>query len=228
VGLIYLQSDVSYALPMCAVKRSRKRGPGRPSRPITKEELLEIALSAFAESGYNGTSTATIAGRAGLTKASLFHHFPTKESLYMAAVGGVADELVRLMVDAKLGPGNIIERQDRFCELAAEYLGTHRESAQLFLRDILDNGPYMKSGGAATLKLAFEMAAGILEAGMDDGLLRRQDPKQLVISIVGIHLFYFGAIDLTQSVLGAEIFSREMVDTRKKCVVAHVKQLTEA
>ena len=61
--------------------RGGKRGPGRPKNPVSKATLLQAAGMAFAERGYAGASMADIASRAGIQKASLFHHFPTKDLL---------------------------------------------------------------------------------------------------------------------------------------------------
>ncbi len=47
----------------------------------TREALLTAALELFAEHGYDGTTTAAIAARAGVSEMTLFRHFPTKSAL---------------------------------------------------------------------------------------------------------------------------------------------------
>jgi AcrR family transcriptional regulator len=47
-------------------------------------ELLEAAASEFAIAGFHGTSTETIARRAGISHAYLFRLFPTKKDLFLA------------------------------------------------------------------------------------------------------------------------------------------------
>jgi AcrR family transcriptional regulator len=47
----------------------------------TRERLLTAAIEMFAERGYDGTSVAEIAARAGVTEMTFFRHFPTKASL---------------------------------------------------------------------------------------------------------------------------------------------------
>lgn len=60
----------------------------------THTALREAALAAFSESGYDATSTADVAARAGVSEMTLFRHFPTKESLLLA------DPYDPLMADA--------------------------------------------------------------------------------------------------------------------------------
>lgn len=47
--------------------------------------LLEVALDAFAEHGFDGVSTRDLARSAQVTPTTLFHHFATKDELYGAA-----------------------------------------------------------------------------------------------------------------------------------------------
>ncbi|GGH41293.1 TetR/AcrR family transcriptional regulator [Microbacterium album] len=47
----------------------------------TRRALLSAAMELFAERGFDGTTTAAIAARAGVTEMTLFRHFPTKAAL---------------------------------------------------------------------------------------------------------------------------------------------------
>lgn len=58
---------------------------GRP-REFDKELALDTALRMFWRNGYEGTSTAALAGEIGITVPSLYLAFGNKESLFMRAV----------------------------------------------------------------------------------------------------------------------------------------------
>ncbi|MGA2549153.1 MAG: TetR/AcrR family transcriptional regulator [Burkholderiaceae bacterium] len=59
-----------------------KRSPSGPAR----HKLLEAAFSIIRQKGYAATSVDELCARAGVTKGAFFHHFPTKDSLAVAAV----------------------------------------------------------------------------------------------------------------------------------------------
>ena len=64
------------------------RRPGRPrdtNSDDTRWRILEAALDAFADRGYDGVSTREIARQAEVTSATVYHHFPSKFSLYQDA-----------------------------------------------------------------------------------------------------------------------------------------------
>ncbi|MDA8330142.1 MAG: TetR/AcrR family transcriptional regulator [Candidatus Dormibacteraeota bacterium] len=52
----------------------------------TRERILEVALELFSEAGYDKTSLREVAERVGVTKAALYYHFPSKESVLMALI----------------------------------------------------------------------------------------------------------------------------------------------
>lgn len=57
----------------------------RPPK-ITNEEILAAARQVFLEEGING-STLEIADKAGISEASIFKRFATKQALFLAAIG---------------------------------------------------------------------------------------------------------------------------------------------
>lgn len=53
---------------------------------VRRQQILEAALHAFAQDGYDKVSMARIAGDAGLTKGGLYFHFSSKEEVFSAMV----------------------------------------------------------------------------------------------------------------------------------------------
>lgn len=56
-----------------------------------RREIALAALAVFLERGYVGTSMARVAREAGVTKSALYHHFATKEEMFVAALAADAD-----------------------------------------------------------------------------------------------------------------------------------------
>jgi len=70
-------------------------GGGRASD--TRGRILDAAVSLFGEHGYAGTSVRDIAERLGLTKAALYYHFPSKETILDALLDPFVTELTRIV-----------------------------------------------------------------------------------------------------------------------------------
>jgi AcrR family transcriptional regulator len=54
-----------------------------------RERILQVALEEFAANGFEGTSMAHIARRAGVTQPLVHYHFTSKDALWRAAVDNV-------------------------------------------------------------------------------------------------------------------------------------------
>ncbi|MEU6220982.1 ScbR family autoregulator-binding transcription factor [Streptomyces sp. NPDC047022] len=59
----------------------------------SRRSILEAAAQVFDERGYDAASTNEILARTGLTRGSLYHHFPSKEAIALALVEAHAEAL---------------------------------------------------------------------------------------------------------------------------------------
>jgi AcrR family transcriptional regulator len=76
---------MSHADAVAAPKR------GRPG--ISRQVVLDAAVAAFIEHGYDATSMGLLSTRLGLSKAAIYHHFPAKVELLRAALDEALDGL---------------------------------------------------------------------------------------------------------------------------------------
>lgn len=65
----------------------------------TRERILDVAESLFAEHGLAGTSVRDIAAEVGLTPASLYNHFAGKQALYEAVLERGVRPLIEILRD---------------------------------------------------------------------------------------------------------------------------------
>src|SRR5215208_313894 len=82
----------------------RRRRTSRGAR--SRERVLDAAMAAFGERGYEGASMSAIAREAGVAKSVIYDHFASKAELHKALVEHQARELhasVSEAVEAKAG-----------------------------------------------------------------------------------------------------------------------------
>jgi AcrR family transcriptional regulator len=53
-----------------------------------REQIIEAAKSLFAERGFSRTTMADVVAASGLSTGAVYHYFPSKEELVLAAVAG--------------------------------------------------------------------------------------------------------------------------------------------
>lgn len=75
------------------------REPQQDRSRVTRARLLEAAIASLAEIGYQASTVAVVAERAGVSRGAAQHHFPTRDDLFTAALEYVsrvrAEEMVR-------------------------------------------------------------------------------------------------------------------------------------
>lgn len=66
----------------------------------TRRRILETAIDVFAAVGYEGAGTRMLAERAGVNLPAIQYYFGSKEGLYRAAIGHIAEQTERRMEPA--------------------------------------------------------------------------------------------------------------------------------
>ncbi|GAA4609937.1 AcrR family transcriptional regulator [Actinoplanes octamycinicus] len=86
----------------------------------TKSEIRKVAIELFTERGYEGTSLREIAERLGITKAALYYHYSSKESIVLSIFQAhldALDELVTWAREQPPGPELLSQVVDRMVAL---------------------------------------------------------------------------------------------------------------
>jgi AcrR family transcriptional regulator len=82
----------------------------------TRAHLIDAATRLFAVHGYDGTSIEAVLAASGVSRGSLYHHFPGKDALFWAVLEGVAVRFGSQVADATR------DAQDPVAELRATCL----------------------------------------------------------------------------------------------------------
>jgi AcrR family transcriptional regulator len=61
----------------------------------TRAHVIEVATRLFAAHGYDGTSVEAVQAESGVSRGSLYHHFPGKEALFLAVMDEVGAAIGR-------------------------------------------------------------------------------------------------------------------------------------
>ncbi|GAA1684620.1 TetR/AcrR family transcriptional regulator [Kribbella sp. NPDC056951] len=101
----------------------------------TKASIHRAALDLFSAQGYEKTSLREIAEQVGITKASLYYHYSSKQDLLRAIIGTFVDDLRQVM--ARTDGLDWSPEAER--ELLGAYLDVlikHRATGPTLMRDI--------------------------------------------------------------------------------------------
>jgi len=153
--------------------------------PGARERLVLAAVDLFTEQGYDATTVAQIAERAGVTKSTFFRHFPDKREILVAG----QQTLSQLLIEG------IAEAPEAATPLEAVAAGLERASSAMgpMNREL---APRINAAVTANIELQARDALKSvgLSAAMTDALLARDVPEPLahLASELGVLAFKQG------------------------------------
>lgn len=99
----------------------------------TKKKIIEEAEILFTENGYDTTSVQDICEKVGISKGAFFHHFPTKEFLFLEILEKYLSDLNKKMNKIEKKSKNILKAMENMTEILEEIFITSKGKFTIFL-----------------------------------------------------------------------------------------------
>ena len=164
---------------------------GMTQAPLTAEggqrrrEVLDCAVKLFAEKGFDGTSINDIAAMTTLKKPSLYHYFPSKQSILAA----VLEDAMAELWPAALEAAQISDPVERIRALLAVHLNNFRRKRPLIVVFLLERTKLDAASAATYFEWRRQYNAFYVDAirdGQKQGVFRDDDPVVLAYAVLGI------------------------------------------
>lgn len=162
------------------------------------ERILAAAEKLFAQQGFDAVSMHAIAEAAGVCKANVFHHFTSKNDLYVAVLRNACRDSNQHLDDLGSEQLPLAERLAQFARVHLQTILQHEQVTRLSLREMLNEDSHQ--GQELAEKVygeKFSRFVSILRAGQAGGALRQDiDPAVVATVLLGANLFFFEARDV--------------------------------
>ncbi len=202
--------------------------------PSSREKILEVAESLFAVGGYSGVGMRQIATAVGLSKSSLFHHFPTKLALYGEVLDRVLERLEWRLRDDAQRPHNAVEALDHWIDSLISSFAEDVPAARLMLQALIDEAPFPRfefqpegrelMPFEARLERVIDRFRAVLEQGIAEGVFRPVSIGDTIQTTIGAIVFHFASGELGEALIGEPIFSGTAVERRRREVSEFIRR----
>jgi AcrR family transcriptional regulator len=165
-------------------KRSKK---GDGNGQFTRSRVFEVAAEVFHRKGYDNTSMSDIATAAGLTKAGLYHHVSSKESLLYTVLDAGLDFTESYVIKPLAGITDPLERLKTLIEL---HLRLVLEERNLEVTGLLHECKSLSPADLARInrrkKEYVKMSTEVIAAVMKKYNITDLDPKLAAFALLGM------------------------------------------
>jgi AcrR family transcriptional regulator len=163
----------------------------------TRGRILDAAVRKFAIAGYDAASVDDICADAGVSKGAFYHHFPSKQAVFLALMQGWLRMIDMGMeaVQAETVPATLIKMTD----LLPGVFAAAEDRLPMFLEFWLQASRDEKVWQAVIEPYHHyqEHFASLIEAGIAEGSLKPTDPQvtaQIIVSLA-VGLVLQGVLD---------------------------------
>ena len=156
----------------------------------TRTHILEAALECFARSGYDATGVAEICDAAGVSKGAFYHHFPTKQAIFLALMHDWLRNIDILMDASRAGAQSTPQAIYQMSEMMTSVFDQARGQLPLFL-EFWTQASHDTQIWQAVLEPYQRYAdyfSTIVKGGIAEGSLKSVDPDVAARVIVSLAL----------------------------------------
>ncbi len=189
--------------------------------PDTRQRILQAALEAFSERGFDGATTRDIASRAGVNLGLIKYYFDSKLKLWRAAV----DEAFFTLKQALRGgfeEGAVLDRREHTRALIRRYVhfvAAHPEFVRLMHDEGKRSGPRMRWLVDRHVKPMYEGISGLFGDAQRRGMLPAGiDPLHWHYILAGSVGLIFHQAEECKRLSGVDPFDEDVVEEHARLV----------
>ncbi|MDH7490531.1 MAG: TetR/AcrR family transcriptional regulator [Anaerolineae bacterium] len=154
----------------------------------TRARILNAAADCFAQHGYEAASVAEICERAGVSKGAFYHHFPSKQDLFMALLNDWLEGLDAGLRAVQVQAANVPQALRDMAGMVGFVLSSAGERLPMFLEFWTQaaRDPDVWAATIAPYRRYREFFVQLVRAGVAEGSLRPVDAEvaaQVIVSL---------------------------------------------
>lgn len=167
-----------------------------------EQAILEAAEILFAEKGFDAVSMSAISKLANTSKPNIYHHFKSKNELYLAVMKAAVRRSSVLLDALEDAPGTFRQRLSGFSAGQLDNILAHKRSTQLILREALSGGSQRgREIAKHVVGEIFTRLVAMVEKGQRKDEFRDDiDPALVAFMIVAANMFFFQAAPVMQHI----------------------------
>lgn len=170
----------------------------------TEEQIFEAACRVFQRKGYAGARMQEIADEADINKSMLHYYYRSKDKLFQQVFQQEMTRFFPIIFGVMGSDDSLDEKIKQLIEAYYSFLQDNPHMVQFVIMEMNQNPErfksFIKEKGFRPPKSFLQQ----IQSEVEKGTIKPVDPRQLIISILGLILFPFIARTMVQTVFGLD------------------------
>lgn len=150
-----------------------------------KNEIIDTALKLFAQEGYHSTTLDEVAKVIGVSKATLYYYFRSKEEIIKAILNRSLDRMKQTL-EIRKSPLSTREKLCQFIEYHITFAADNAELARITFEQLNILPKRSREVVKRKQREVVALLQDLLQQGVDEGIVSIKDTKLAALAIIGM------------------------------------------
>lgn len=172
---------------------------------VGDQRILKAAEKLFSAYGFDAASMQRIATAAGVSKATVFHHFGSKQELYLAVLQSACRELHETWLTRGDATTDQVTQLRHFATTHLDQLFERENLSRVVLHSLLDDSQELgRDMAEKVFSEQFNRLVELIRSGQQAGFISRQlDCAHAAIAVVGMNTMLFQSWNVLRHLPGS-------------------------
>lgn len=192
------------------------------SRDALEARIVQAAVEVFAEAGYAGSSLASIAERAGISKQNLLYYFSTKQILYEKVLDQVLDqwlERMNILADPDQDPAQLLRS---YIAAKLRFSREQPQASRVYAMEVISGAPVYAETMRNKILPLLQKDIAVFEAWIAAGKIAAVNTTHLLFAIWAMTQSYADFSAQMSLVLGHSPLNEHDFQEAEKMIVEMV------
>lgn len=154
-----------------------------------------------------------------MNQALLYYYFQSKEELHRFTLGMLFDQLRAQATSALERPAAPGQRLLGYVNAYFDFVAAHPNYPRLVERELMSRGPRLGGIVEEFFRPLYNRLTATIRSGIARGEFRRVDPRNTVVTLIAMTVFYFAAAPVLAEIWRCDPLKPQRVAARRRAVL---------
>ena len=157
-----------------------------------KEEILQAAITVFAEKGYHSASIADIANDLKIGHGTIYRYYKNKQAIFDAVVNSILQKLTTVVQDEPPNTDSLEQYKEQIIRISDRLISifqTDQRIARIALYETTDGSTDTADHVSASFMLFARFIQEYMRNGVSKGFLRQNMDQEIAARIITLMIF---------------------------------------